>query len=116
MTVLLGTLWSSIKQIEAPYVLDWENAIALHAEKGNRASSRGEGELSWVFSSCGRHLGYILALRREWPIETRVCSAMSGLLSSYEGHLGKLNYAWQESTDPSAGDAGGQASFISWHS
>ena len=59
---------------------------------------------------------YILDLRREWPIETRVCSAKSGLLSSYEGHLGKLNYAWQENTDPSAGDAGGQASFISWHS
>ena len=53
--------------IEAPYVFDWENAIALHAVKGNRASSRGEGELSWVFSSCGRHLGYILELRRGCP-------------------------------------------------
>ena len=30
MTVLLGTLWSSVKQTEAPYVFDWENAIALH--------------------------------------------------------------------------------------
>ena len=59
---------------------------------------------------------YILDLRREWPIETRVCSAKSGLLSSYEGHLGKLNYAWQENTDPSVREAGGQASFISWHS
>ena len=28
-----------------------------------------------------------------WPIETRVCSAKSGLLSSYDGHQGKLNYA-----------------------
>ena len=27
----------------APYVFDWENAIALHAMQGNRASSRGEG-------------------------------------------------------------------------
>ena len=44
MTVLLGTLWSSIKQIEAPYMFDWENAIALHAMQGNRASSRGEGK------------------------------------------------------------------------
>ena len=34
MTVLLGTLSSSIKQIEAPYVFDWENAIALHAMQG----------------------------------------------------------------------------------
>ena len=38
-------------------MFDWENAIALHAMKGNRASSRGEGEVSWVFSSCGRNFG-----------------------------------------------------------
>ena len=57
MTVLLGTLDSSIKQIEDPYVFDWENAIALHAMQGIRSSSRGEGEVSWVFSSCLRHLG-----------------------------------------------------------
>ena len=48
MTVLLGTLWSSVKQIEAPDVFDSENAIALHAMQGNRASSRGEGEVSLV--------------------------------------------------------------------
>ena len=30
-------------QIEAPYVFDWENAIALHAMQGNRASSLAEG-------------------------------------------------------------------------
>ena len=29
-------------------MFDWENAIALHAMLGNRASSRGEGEVSWV--------------------------------------------------------------------
>ena len=34
-------------------MFDWENAIALPAMQGNRASSRGEGEVSWVFSSCG---------------------------------------------------------------
>ena len=33
------------------YVFDWENTIALHAMQGNRASSRGEREVSWVFSS-----------------------------------------------------------------
>ena len=43
-------------------MFDWENAIALHVMQVNRASSRGEGEVSWVFSSCGRHLGYILEL------------------------------------------------------
>ena len=85
MTVLLGTFYSSIKQIEAPYVFDCENAIALHAMQGNRASSRGEAEVSCVFSSCSRHLVYILELRRGWPLETWVCSPKSGLLSSYDG-------------------------------
>ena len=59
---------------------------------------------------------YILELRRGWPLETRVCSATSGLLSSYDGHLGKLYYAWQENTDTSGGDQGGQAFLISSHS
>ena len=59
---------------------------------------------------------YILGLRRGWRFETRVCSATSGFLSSYDGHLGKLNYAWQEITDASGGEPGGQASLISWHS
>ena len=44
-------------------MFDWENAIALHSMQGNRASSRGEGEVSCVFSSCGMNLGYILELR-----------------------------------------------------
>ena len=64
---VVGNLWCSIKQIETPYVFDWENAHALHGMQGNRASSRGEVEVSWVFSSCGRHLGYILELRRGCP-------------------------------------------------
>ena len=52
-------------QIEAPYVFDWENAIALGTMQGNRASSRREGNVSWVFLSCGSNLGYILELLRE---------------------------------------------------
>ena len=59
---------------------------------------------------------YILQLRRGWPFETRVCSAKSGLLSSYDRHLGKLKYAWQENTDASGGEPGGQAFLISLHS
>ena len=97
-------------------MFDWENAIALDTVQGNRASSRGKGKVSWVFSSCGRNLGYILELRRACPFETGVCSAKSGLLPSYDGHLGKLNYVWQEHTDASGGEPGGQASLISWHS
>ena len=59
-------------------MFDWENAIALHAMQGNKASSRDEGEVSWVFSSCGRHVGYILELQRGCPFETLVCSLKSG--------------------------------------
>ena len=59
---------------------------------------------------------YILELWRGWPFETQVCSAKSGLLSSYDGHLGKLNSALQENTDASGGEPGGQAFIISWHS
>ena len=59
---------------------------------------------------------YILELWPGWPFETRVCSATSGLLSSYDGHLRKLNYALQENTDASGGEPEGQASLISWHS
>ena len=59
---------------------------------------------------------YILELRRGWPFETRVCSATRGLLSNYDGHLGKLNYAWQENTDTSGGEPGAQVSLIIWHS
>ena len=59
---------------------------------------------------------YILKLQRGWPFETCVFSAKKGLLSSYDGHHGKLKYAWQENTDASGGEPGGQASLISWHS
>ena len=59
---------------------------------------------------------YIFELPRGWPFETRVFSAKSGLLSSYDGELGKLNYSWQENTDASGCEPGGQVSLISWHS
>ena len=39
----------------------------------------------------------------------------SGHLSRYDGHLGKLNKAWKYSTDATEGEAGGQASLVSWH-
>ena len=49
VTVFLGTLWCSIKKIEAPYLFDWEYGIALHAKQGNQALSPGEGNVSWDF-------------------------------------------------------------------
>ena len=78
VTVLLGTLWCTFKQIEVPYVFDWKNAIALDTMQGNRASSGREGNVSCVFLSCGRNLGYILKLQRGCPFETLVCSLKSG--------------------------------------
>ena len=97
-------------------MFDWEHSIALNAIQGQRTSSPGDREVSWVFSNCGRNLGYILELQQGWPFETRVCSAKSGLLSNYDGQLRNLNYAWQDNKDASGGDAGDQASISSWHS
>ena len=99
LIVLLGTPWSTIKQIEAPYMFDLENAIALDTMQGNRASSRRERKVSWVFSSCGRNLAYILELRRGF--ETGVCSGKSGHVSRYEGQLRNVNKAWQDNKDAS---------------
>ena len=59
-------------------MFDWENAIALDTMHLKRASSRREGKVSCVFSSCGRNLGYILELQRGCPFETIVCSLKSG--------------------------------------
>ena len=72
-------------------MFDWENVVALHAMQGNQSSSLGEGDVSRDFSSYGRNLGYILELQWGWPFENPVCSAKSGLLSSYDGHLRNLN-------------------------
>ena len=49
VTVLLGTLWSSIKEVKAPFVFDGEHGIALQAMQWNRALSGDEGEVSWIF-------------------------------------------------------------------
>ena len=71
----------------------WEYGVALHKMQGNQASSPSAGYVSWDFLSCGANLGYIVELQRGWPFETPLCSAKSGLLSSYDGHLRNLNKA-----------------------
>ena len=45
----------------------------MHAMQGTRASSRGEWDVSWFFSSFSGNLGYILELQWEWPFKTHVC-------------------------------------------
>ena len=84
---------SSVKQIKATSLFEWEQGIALYAMQVNWESSLSEGEVSWFFSSCGGNLGYILELRQGEPLITFVFSATSGLLSSYDVHLRNLNYA-----------------------
>ena len=82
MTVFLGTFWCSIKHIEALYVFDWEDGIAVHPMQGIWALTPAEGDVSWDFLSCSRNLGYILVLQRGWLLETPLGSAKSGFLSS----------------------------------
>ena len=86
-----GTLWCSVEKIKAPYVFDWEYGIALPAMQGNRASFPSEGDVSYDFSSCGRNLGYIHEFQQGWQFESPFCSAKSGILCSYDGHLRNLN-------------------------
>ena len=74
-------------------MFDGKHGIAPHSMQGNWSSSRVEGEVSSFFSSCSENLGYILKLQQGMPLKTRACSAISGLLSSYEGHLRNLHEA-----------------------
>ena len=60
-------------------------------------------------------LGYILELQRGWLFKTHVCSAMSGLLSSYHGHLWNLHEAWQGNMDTFQSEAGDRESLFSFH-
>ena len=115
MTVFLGTLWISIKEVKAPYMFDVEHGIALQAMQVNRASSRSEGEVSWFFSNCSRILGFPLELRRGWPLRTRVCSVTSGLLSNCKEHLGILLETSQGNSEASRGEAGDPGCLSSCH-
>ena len=44
MTVFFGILISSIRQIEVPYVFDWELGTPQHEMQGNPASSSARGK------------------------------------------------------------------------
>ena len=92
VTVFLGVIFSYIRAIEVPYIFDWEHRNPQDEMQGNRASLYGEGEVSWVFSNCGRHLVYILELRLGCPFETGVCSVKSVHLSRFEGQIRNINW------------------------
>ena len=59
-----------------------------------------------VFLELLREPGVSCRVKAGYPLKTFVCSAMSGLLSSYDGHLRNLNYTWQDNTNASGGEAG----------
>ena len=113
MTVFLGTHWSSIKEVRAPFLFDMDHGIALHAMQRNWGSSPDKGEVSLFFSSCGRNRGYILKLQWGWTFKTRVCSLTSGLLSRYEVYHGILLKAWQGNRDASLSETGDTGSLSS---
>ena len=115
MTVFFGTLWRSLKEVKAPFLFDGKLRIAPKAMQGNCASSHGEGDVSWLFLSCGVNLGYILEFHRELPFKTRVCSATSELLSNCKGHLGILLEALHGNRDASRSEAGDRVSLSICH-
>ena len=82
-------------------MFDCEPGIAEHVMKGNQASSLKEWEVSLFLLCCSRNLGYIFELRWVSPFKTHVCSARSGLLSSYDGYIRNLNSALQDNMDAS---------------
>ena len=92
-------------EVKTPFMIDVEHRIALHAMQGNQASFCGEWEVSRFFLRCFGKLGYILELKQGCAFKTRVFSAMSGLLSSCEGHLGILLKAWQGNREDPQGEA-----------
>ena len=69
-----------------------------------------------VFLELQREAGVCSRVTAGKSLKTFVCSETSGLLSSYDGHLRNLIWAWQDNMDASGGDTGDQDSLSSWNS
>ena len=78
MTVLLGTLWSSIKQIEAPYVFDWEKRYRSGHNAGESALISLGGESLMGFLELWQEPGVYSRVTAGMSIRTLVCSLKSG--------------------------------------
>ena len=89
VTVLMGTLWSSKKQIEFPYVFDWENAIALRLQ-GNRPHLAGRGK-SHGFSRVAAGTWGIFSSYSRNSIRNSSLFIEVRNLSRYEGQLRNVN-------------------------
>ena len=66
VTVFLGTLWSSIKEVKSPFVFDVEDGIALQVMQVNRISSCFQCETSLFYWSCSRKLMVPLGFLQGW--------------------------------------------------
>ena len=66
-----------------------------------------------VFLELRRNPGVCPRVTVRVAISNFVCLATSGHLSSYDGHLRNLNYAWKDNTDASGGEAGDRGSLSS---
>ena len=64
MTVFLGILFSSIREIEVPYVFDWEHGTPQHEMQG---------------------IGPHLAARGKFPGFSQFAAGTWGIFSSYNG-------------------------------
>ena len=69
-----------------------------------------------VFLDLRQEPGVCSRIPGGYPLKTLVCSVTLRLLSSYDGHLRNLKYAWQDNTDASGGEAGDPGSLSSWNS
>ena len=104
LTVLLWTLWRSIKPIKAPHIFDWEQEGGLQAMQRNWGSSHGNGDVIWSFSSCTVNVGCTLELWRGWSLRALAYSVISWPMSSYEENLSNLLEVWQGNTDAARGE------------
>ena len=69
-----------------------------------------------VFLELQGEAGVCSQVKAGVAVKNFVCSAASGLQSNCDGHLRNLNYALQENTDASGGEAGYRVSLSSWKS
>ena len=69
-----------------------------------------------IFLELRREPGVYSRVTTVMILQVRLCSAMSGLLSSYEGHLRNLLEAWQANTDDFQHEAEDPGPLSSHHS
>ena len=115
VTVFLGTLFTSIKQIKFSYVFDGEHCSALHAMPGNRASYCGDGKFHRFLELPREPAEYSWVMAGKILHRSCLFSTLE-LLSIYKGYLRNLLEAWKGNTDASQIEAGDQGSLSTCHS